>query len=459
MRTRILPSIAGLAFVLLVTLPLAAASHRHLVIFAGTGAPPADFAAEVAASGGSLVRTVPAIGLALVAGLDDAGADALRGYPGVQSVDTERSFGVDDLVALPAQLATATAAPAAAEPGEAAFFPLQWHLRAIGADRAWEAGVFGSPGVSVAVLDTGLDYDHPDLAGRVDLDRSISLLPDQDLLVEQFFPGRHPITDLHFHGTFAGALIASNAVRTAGVSRDVTLFGVKVCDLTGDCREGEILAAIVYAADAGADVINMSIAGFGADSNPAHETPGLLAVTHRAFNYANQQGTTVVVAAGNQAEDLDHNRDGFHFWCDSPHVVCVSATGPTSGGLLGPWPDPDSFALYSNFGRSAITVAAPGGSHLPFNVGGWTISACTGTSLLPGIPQICAAFGFLASRGTSFATPHVAGLAALLAERHPRQPAKIRALLRNSASDLGQPGRDPFYGAGRIDVAAALGLD
>jgi subtilisin family serine protease len=175
-----------------------------------------------------------------------------------------------------------------------------------------------------------------------------------------------------------------------------------------------------------------------------------VSLINRVFNYAKQKGMTIVVAAGNESTDLDHVGNLYKTYCDAPHVVCVSATGPTNATNVGPWQNVDAFASYSNYGRSAISVAAPGGN------ASFVTAACSRTSLLY---TVCATGNYvLGSNGTSMATPHVSGLAALLVEDFGRNPARIRAKIQQSADDLGQPGTDPYYGKGRINVKTALGL-
>jgi len=322
------------------------------------------------------------------------------------------------------------------DPGAAAAFDRQWHLRVIRADEGWAAWHVGSPEVTVAVLDTGLDYEHPDLAGRVDLSRSASFGPSDDALVAERFPGRHPVTDLHYHGTHVGATVSSNAVVAAGVTSEVTLVGVKVLGVDGRGSTSGVLEGVLHATDAGADVINMSLGG---GFVPA-EAPGLVQVIETTFAYAADHGVTVVASAGNDTLDMDEDGGRYNTYCDAPGVVCVSATGPE-----------DDFAPYSNFGKT-VDLAAPGGS----TEGVW--AACSETSLR--IDSCRAEPGSIVGlAGTSMASPHVAGLAALLVANHGSDPAHVRLVMETFAEDLGEPGFDPRHGVGRIDVAAALGLD
>jgi lantibiotic leader peptide-processing serine protease len=416
----------------------------HLVRFNGNI--PSGFDAAVAAAGGTITSRHDGAGFAAVSGLTADTAAALAGSNGVAEVLEDAGYQV--------RLGTPTvsdesvpeiASPAV--PSLAFFYPRQWHLRQIGAHIAWAAGRRGSAGVTVAVLDTGISYTHADLAGRVDLSRSVSFVPSDDALVNTYFPGFHPVTDLHYHGTHVAATISSNALAAAGVTSQVTLIGVKVLGVTGNGSFEGIVNGILWAADKGADVANMSL---GADFPRAHNGR-FTAFLQNAVNYAHRKGTLVVVAAGNDAIDLDHDGNNYNAFCSSANVVCASATGPTNGSTNGPWVNLDALAYYSNYGRSAINVAAPGGN------GSAVWAACSRTSLQ--IP-VCQTGTFIVGlAGTSMAAPHVSGTAALIVEDvGAGRPGQVRARLQQTADDLGQPGTDPAYGKGRINVPRAIGL-
>jgi subtilisin family serine protease len=194
-------------------------------------------------------------------------------------------------------------------------------------------------------LDTGIDYTHIDLAGLVDLDRSVSFVPSDDALVEFFNPGAHPVADLHWHGSHVASTVSSNAVRAAGVTSKTTLVGVKVCNVSGSCPFGGVLAGVVHAADVGADIMNLSLGGFSRH----RDSPGFIATVQRAFNYASRNGTLPVVAAGNNRMDLDHTQDRYFRYCEIAATVCVSATNQAH-----------TRAGFSNHGRSAIASISEG---------------------------------------------------------------------------------------------------
>ena len=439
---------------------VADAAPGHVVEFR-KGAPP-EFAAEVAALGGTVAFVSEALGIARVEGLSGQAVAKLGRQRGVAMIyDDVRvhlavapSYGaVEALAAEPASVLN---------PASGIGFSYQWNMRRIGAHTAWAAGHLGSPDVSIAILDTGIDYDGYDANGLVDLARSKSFIPGDDAIVAAAFPGRHPIDDLNGHGSNVASQASSRATIFAGVNSRTTLIGVKVLGYNGSGTLASILAGLVHAAEQGADVANMSL-GFRFGVSKIGNGP-FVALTNRAFNYAHRQGMIVVVSAGNDATNMDGAGVIFQAYCEAPHVICVSATGPTASAnpFSGPWTNEDAGASYSNIGKQAVTVAAPGGT-----TSGYVASVCArhgiveveGKLYLTICNQPPGFFVVTGYAGTSQAAPHVAGLVAKLVEIHGRNnPAQVKHALLKSVDDLGPRGRDPVYGAGRINVARALGL-
>lgn len=437
----------------------AVGGSSFVVEFKGKG--PGDLEAEVAALGGRVDFVVGSIGFAGVSGLSDEAAAALGGKNGIGAVypDVEVHLADEPYVggveSLDAQIGSV------ANPAGGFRYTYQWNMRQVGANQAWAAGLLGSEDVTVAILDSGIDYDNYDMVGIVDLDRSASFVPNDDAIVNAFFPGRHPIDDLNGHGSNVANQVSSNATIFAGVNSRTRLIGVKVLGYNGSGSLAGILAGIIWAADNGADVANMSL-GIRFGVNKAGNG-SFVGITNKVFNYAQSKGMTMVVSAGNDLVDMDNQGRIFMAYCEAPHVICVAATGPTASTnpFSGPWSNTDAPAAYTNFGKSAITVAAPGGSSF-----GYVSSVCArhALSVSGGVATTpCnAPPGFFATRGyagTSQAAPHVAGLAAqIIAQKGRMNPSQIKYTIVKSADDLGAPGADPYYGQGRINVAKALGL-
>ena len=460
-----------------------AATGRHIVSFTGTV--PADFAAQVSALGGKVLWVSSGSGLAAVSGLTGTAPTTLAGRRGIQEVDADAAIPLD----IPL-IATETAADGGgvasnANPAGAVRFARQWNMRAVQADAAWAHGFLGSSSVSVFMLDSGIDYLHADLVGRVDLNRSIDLtgtfltqvVVGNDTLivpfteadtVAKYFPGRFAFTDLFFHGTHTAATVSSNAVRAAGITSGTTLVAVKVCGYINECPFSSILNGIIYAATNGADVVNMSLGGAFAKAGNGRFV-GLL---NKVFNFARSRGVTVVVSAGNAAADLDHDGNTYWTFCNTPSVICVAATGPTSdanatnpnGNLArtGPFTNVDAPSYFTNFGRSAISVGAPGGNSSfgppltpPAGRDVFVWAACSQTSLLIGC--FSSPLFIVGAQGTSMSAPHVTGTAALLVSILGRNPGQIKARIQQTADNVAGNGTTPFYGKGRLNVARAVG--
>jgi subtilisin family serine protease len=352
-------------------------------------------------------------------------------------------------------------------PEDAAFYARQWNLHAINAATAWEGGYLGDKDVRVAVIDTGIDYEHPDLVGRVDLseDGSVSLLsmscpggePGTPALKAEIAraddDGVRQFMDYHSHGTAVAGLIASNAQWLAGVTQRTTLIAIKVNAAT-TMRQNCLsvyLAAIHEAIERDADVIHLS---FPVEFN-ATQFPGAVERINRAMHDAHRSGAVIVAAAGNTGAVVDPDSTQFRF-CNAHHVLCVSGTAPTAAaGDEGPWEEPDTFWPMSNFGP-AIDVAGPAGTMSVPHSQVWLL--CSRRATAPGRP-CTESDAIWSSTGTSFAAAATSGLAAqLVAIVGPDKPAKVVGIIRGTAEDLGAPGWDEFYGEGFIDVGAAVDL-
>lgn len=433
---------------------------QYLVTF--KGGIPANFAQQVEALGGTVLYSHAGVGFAAVAGIDAAGATQLGAVAGVATVGVDEVIQADIGPSLEA--GAEDVAESQANPTTATRYPFQWNMRQIHADAAWAAGKLGSPNITVAILDTGIDYNIADMNGLVDLSRSVSFITGDNALAATYFPTRHPVTDFNGHGTNVATQVSSKAAALSGVTSRTTLIGVKVLSRTGSGPLSAVLAGITWAADHGANVANMSLGGgFAKAGNGQY-----VSLINKTFNYAKQKGMLIVTSAGNETMDLDHNGNFLKTYCDQTHVICVSSVGPEVANGPGDIP-----AYYTNFGRSAVSVAGPGGnagtvnSVWPYGVGNasYVWSYCPKDRIAglttAGVPVLTACSagnrlsGFI---GTSQASPHVAGLAALIMAEYGTSAVQTRQRILTTALDLGATGTDPYFGRGRIDVAAALGL-
>ncbi len=386
---------------------------------------PDDLEKMVQNAGGKVVKFLPSVGMAIAEFEDESQA---RGF------ETANLEIVPDVVLnwLPPNEKVQ-----ASNIGEdETYYLYQWHLPVIGADKAWDEGVTGA-GVRVAVLDTGIWYYHPDLADNMDHSSSISFVPYEPDYI-----------DVRGHGTHVAGIIAAvdNDWGSIGVAPDATIFAVKVLDNTGSGAYSWIAMGVVHAVLEHADIINMSLGGYLKKSGyepyyTARDAAILKNMMKKVINWASSEGSLVVVAAGNEAVDLNHLGNIIAIPAETGDCLTISATGPV--GLQ----DFDHFAHYSNYGKGAIDLAAPGGDYLLYPYGTWYLDMVFSTTIN----------GWMWAAGTSMAAPNVSGVAALVISKYGRMPVgKLKNHLIQTSDDLGKPGNDDFYGKGRINAYKAV---
>lgn len=324
-------------------------------------------------------------------------------------------------------LAAASPLPARAPPPDP-LIRLQWHLAAIQAPAAWR--VTRGAGVTVAVLDTGVAYEDRGPYRRAPELSAARLVAGHDFVDGDAHPDDLPPPgDARSHGTEVATIIAAtsgNGVGGAGVAPEASIMPVRVLrpDRSGSART--IARGLRFAADHGADVANLSIAG----ARPSR-------VLRAALRYAAAKGVTIVAAAGNDG------RSAVSWPAAYPEAIAVGATGRNLRR-----------APYSNYG-SALDLVAPSGAGEDIATGFGPPDGVIAQTL-KGDP---ATFCFCSTASTSAAAAEVSGVAALLiASGRARTPAAVRAALASSARDLGARGRDREYGAGLVQAGAALGV-
>lgn len=313
------------------------------------------------------------------------------------------------------------------------YYPYQWHLNnslygGINIEKAWDMERGGQSGIVIAVIDTGVAYeDYADQSGKY--------YQSPDLILTRFTPGydfvnkdTHPNDDLG-HGTHVTGTIAQNTdnrTGTAGIAFNCSIMPIKVLGKDGLGTYADIAEGIIYAADNGADVINLSLGG-SSDSQ----------TLKNAVAYAFKKGVTIVCAAGN---DGSANKIAYPAAYDD-YCIAVGATRYD-----------ETIAPYSNKGNS-LDLVAPGGD---LNVDQNKDSYPDGV-LQQTFKDTTNNWAYRFYQGTSMAAPHVAGTAALLISRGiAATPIEVRNVLQATAEDKGTTGWDPKYGYGIVDAHAAL---
>lgn len=316
------------------------------------------------------------------------------------------------------------------------FYSKQWHLNnaqygGINMEAAWDAED-GDPGVIVAVVDTGVAYENFTQSSFFST-TNYYLAPD--LAATRFVAGydfvnedTHPNDD-EGHGTHVAGTIAqstNNGIGVAGIAFNCSIMPVKVLNGSGSGSYADVADGIRWAADHGAKVINLSLGGSSASMT-----------LQSALVYALGKGVTIACASGNNGSLTTIGYPAAYDQC-----LAVGATRYD-----------ETVSYYSNRG-AALDLVAPGGdTRVDQNLDGWpdgVVQQTFGNALND--------WGYYLYQGTSMATPHVAGVAALVIARGlATTPAEVRAVLQSTAEDKGAPGWDSTYGHGIVNAAAALG--
>ncbi|MEV5440367.1 S8 family serine peptidase [Streptomyces sp. NPDC052682] len=422
----------------------------------------------VAAAGGTVVVTYDRIGVIVAHSANPDFARTMRAVPGVQSAGATRTApltpaGTTEEGAaeyLTGAQAAKAAAASAETPGSEPLEADQWDLRAIGADQAARINP-GSAKVTVAVIDTGVDDTHPDIAPNFSAAQSANCAGGKADTTEGAW---RPYTAEDYHGTHVAGEIAAarNGIGVAGVAPGVKVSSINVTDpKNGLFYPESVVCAFVFAADHGVEITNNSYYVdpwlYNCMDDP--DQRAIVDAVNRAQLYAQKKGTLNVASAGNSAHDLDADaivddtspddstpvprtidpHECFDVPTQLPGVVTVSATGVQNVK-----------SYYSTYGYGVVDVAAPGGDR-KYQI---PDTPSQNGRILSTMPN--GEYGFL--QGTSMAAPHASGVAALLKSKHPwASPAQLQALLKAQADNPGCPASYDQDGDGTQDAVCEGG--
>lgn len=402
---------------------------------------PAELVSQVEAAGGTLVRTLPEVGIAIAVSSDPGFVAEMEGLKTVSLVGGVPFFSLPEVFVAPE-------APTPLDDWYNAGYI--WGVDRVNAPAAWEAGFTGSHDTVVAILDTGVAWNHPDLGPNMVDAKCFDSMGDTC----------NPYPSIHWHGTHVAGTVAAafGGAGLVGVGPDLGIASYNIFELIDggvSAWSDSRWAAMIDAANEGYEVINMSLGGYGIYGGQG--TAGLAAYVQaekRVADYVTKAGTVMVASAGNDAVDL--NGAITHLPGDIPGMINVSATG------VRPWiidPEYDVLTSYSNYG-APVDIAAPGGDAGPEGTewpfpGAYYLIFSAGVAADP----VCAATAscpvyYTWAGGTSMAAPHVAGGAGLVMDANPDlNPYQVEAILKQTAEDIGSR---QFFGAGLLDVYSAV---
>lgn len=463
-----------------------AQKHSFLVVFSTENSLPSNYKSIVEAAGGEITYEVPKIGT----------IEAQTTNPTVFIKALLKNSSIKGLapsIELPLNLPETNVnsvdlSNSSLEPvplGESIFDAgWQWDIEKVTNKGSSHAISSGSKDVVVGVIDTGFDFNHPDLVNNI--------VPGS----KTFVPGTTDAWDYNSHGTHVAGTIGANG-RVKGIAPEVGLRAYRVFGASGGAQQIWITDAIIAAANDGVEVINMSLGGTRVIGQWYYTDPATgetfrlgndaadMVAYNRAIRYAINKNVTVVASAGNDGQDLsnpakladwynavldanpatkDYDVRGAAFKVPSqtPGAVTVSATGGGFG-------TEDRLAFYSNYGNGAIDIAAPGGdvgpdpANRPADYYKYLVLSTIPTYM----PSVTAEAlfgerGYGWKGGTSMAAPQVSGVAAAYIAKVYKEtgkkptPSQVTAHLQQTAVDSGKKGYDPLYGSGIVNAYNAL---
>jgi lantibiotic leader peptide-processing serine protease len=425
-------------------------SSTYIVLYRA-GNSTSSAAGAVSAAAGTLVANYAQIGVVVARSTSSGFAGAMQRVSGVEGVSATNAFATR----LTDTQSTAADPPTAPTTWGDSLSGLQWDMTQINVPAAHAIST-GSSSVLVADIDTGLDFTHPDLAAAVDDSASANCVGGAPV------PGKIAANDDNGHGTHTAGTIAAaaNGIGIVGVAPGVRIAGIKAGDAAGFFFPEAVVCAFMWAGTHGVDVTNNSYFAdpwlFNCKNDPGQRA--IWTAERRAIAFAQKQGTLVVAAEGNQADDLSHptqdatspdnttpvTRDITNACAvvpvEVPGVVGVTATG-----------NKRMKSFYSSYGISTADVAAPGGDsvlQLTAAAPNGRVLSTYPASLMAGcarkvIDPSGATYCYL--QGTSMASPHAAGVAALIESVTGQRTGALSSVLEQATNPLACPADTSAY--------------
>lgn len=445
---------------LLMSVAAQADAARYIVLYKQQ-AVPADAAKRASAAGGNVVAKFDKLGIAIAESSRDDFAVLMASDTRVHSVGPEPAFAVPEYTSIEMPADAPTAADDLYNSG------LVWGVERIHAPDAWAAGVTGSHDTTVAVIDTGIAWNHRDLTANV---THVACYTSAGAWVGPYASGApcNPYPSLSDHGTHVAGTVAAafGGGRVVGVGPNLALAGYNTFESIPGCGvcaySSTRWMAMLDAAERGFEVINMSLGALGGyGGRGSNDLATFVAADNRVANAVIKAGTTIVASAGNSAVDLNGvliNLPG-----GLPGVVNVGAAGIQPNPRYQPGVSYDTLAFYSNYGAS-VDVAAPGGDCGQIGIcdpatrpANWFEYLVLSSIVAPN--PTCAqtascAVGYGWKAGTSMAAPHVAGVAGLIRDQNPSLSAREAAVTIKRTAE--QVGSRQEFGHGIVDARAAI---
>jgi lantibiotic leader peptide-processing serine protease len=416
-----------------------AVDKNYIVVFNSDTSLPSNYLDLVKSSGGKVTKTLPKLGAVKVNSDNPSFLTNIQKSTAVLDAGAESTIYPEAPVEVIEKDFAATAA-------NDLYNTYQWDIKQVtnnGASWNMEGGTGESKDgkdIVVAVVDTGIDYTHPDIKENYAYGKS-------------FVPGITSAMDEDGHGTHVAGSIAGNG-RVLGIGPELKVAAYRVFGPEGGAATSDIANALMTAADDNVDVVNMSLGGYDWFQNPEYATKDVVAdvrLFNRAIQYAIKNGVTVVGSSGNAGVDISSpgklsgdDKGATHRSPSSQSLIRVAAGG-----------EEKNLTYYSNYGVGKIDVIAPGGDY-------GTAWLETGDTSLRDRNKLCLSTvpgGYAFYAGTSMAAPKTAGLAGVIIAKYGKDvlsPSQVKHIIQSSADDWFKPGYDGQSGFGAINAVNAL---